>query len=177
MNVTVDVAYSKQCGIGRQIARFVNQFLIGAGGFSAGGDSGSVLVEDVATLPRPVGLLFAGSNTTTVANPFSAVVSAFGGAITPVGTASSGRGIAPRPQAPHPASLVRANEVKGRHEDSLFALPGVVGTGIGASEIAPGVAVIEVYVRAATPDVRRAIPAALEGIPVRIVETGEIVAY
>jgi hypothetical protein len=72
VNVTVDVTYSTQCGIGSQKARFVNQIAIGPGGFSAGGDSGSLIVEDVATCPRAVGLLFAGSSTITIANPISA---------------------------------------------------------------------------------------------------------
>ena len=81
IDVTVDVGYSKECGgASNQIARFKNQIFIegSSEAFSAGGDSGSLIVEDVAVSPRAVGLLFAGSSTVTVANPIDAVLNAFG---------------------------------------------------------------------------------------------------
>jgi hypothetical protein len=81
IDVTVDVGYSKECGgVSNQIARFKNQIFIegNSEAFSAGGDSGSLIVEDVAVSPRAVGLLFAGSSTITVANPIDAVLNAFG---------------------------------------------------------------------------------------------------
>jgi len=62
------------------VARFVKQIIITPGTFSAGGDSGS-LVVDASTgsnSRRPVGLLFAGSSTHTIANPIGAVLDAFG---------------------------------------------------------------------------------------------------
>ncbi len=62
------------------IARFVKQIIITPGSFSAGGDSGS-LVVDASTGSnnrKPVGLLFAGSSSFTVANPIDAVLGAFG---------------------------------------------------------------------------------------------------
>ena len=48
---------------------FLGQILIRNSGrrFLAGGDSGSLMVQDVTTNPRPVGLLFAGSSTIAVA--------------------------------------------------------------------------------------------------------------
>ncbi len=66
-------------------AIFVDQIVIeGIEGaeFSAGGDSGSLIVTDDPDNPdspdkRPVGLLFAGSSTMTVANPIDAVLEAF----------------------------------------------------------------------------------------------------
>ena len=48
-------------------ALFENQIAISDGSFSAGGDSGSLIV-DTAGDPDPVGLLFAGSSTRTIAN-------------------------------------------------------------------------------------------------------------
>jgi hypothetical protein len=81
IDVTVDVGYSKECGgASNQIARFKNQIFIegSSEAFSAGGDSGSLIVEDAAVSPRAVGLLFAGSSTVTVANPIDAVLNAFG---------------------------------------------------------------------------------------------------
>ena len=65
------------------IARFVDQIVISPGGFSAGGDSGSLVVLDgkgrnKADDRKPVGLLFAGSELYTFANPIDPVLGAFG---------------------------------------------------------------------------------------------------
>jgi len=46
--------------------------------FLNSGDSGSLMVEDVATNPRAVGLLYAGSSTTAIANPIGQVLAFFG---------------------------------------------------------------------------------------------------
>lgn len=63
-------------------ARFVNQIMIKPSTFSAGGDSGSLIVVDGGTDDRrPVGLLFAGSNSVTVANPIQLVLDRFGAVI------------------------------------------------------------------------------------------------
>ena len=70
-NATIDVHY------GSGIARFVNQIVITPGAFSAGGDSGSLIVVDAKRSPsdrQPVGLLFAGSSFYTIANPIEAVL-------------------------------------------------------------------------------------------------------
>jgi len=71
INATVRVGYSSGP------ARFVEQIIIEPGGFSAGGDSGSLIVTDDDNL-NPVGLLFAGSSTITVANPIDLVLDRFG---------------------------------------------------------------------------------------------------
>lgn len=70
INATVTVGYSSGT------ARFVNQIIIEPGGYSAGGDSGSLIVTQGGK--NPVGLLFAGSSTITVANPIDAVLDSFG---------------------------------------------------------------------------------------------------
>ena len=77
LNATVDVGYDSG------VARFVGQIVITPGGFSAPGDSGSLVVvdgkgRDKADDRKPVGLLFAGSDLYTVANPIDAVLGAFG---------------------------------------------------------------------------------------------------
>ncbi len=75
INVTVDVGY------GTGVARFVDQIVITPGTFSAGGDSGSLIVVDAKRSDdhhKPVGLLFAGSSLYTVANPIGPVLEAFG---------------------------------------------------------------------------------------------------
>lgn len=176
VNVTIDVAYQAQCGIGRRLtARFVNQTGISPGSFSAGGDSGSLVVEDVAMNPGRVGLLFAGSSSLTFANPYSAVASAFptsgGGGGGPAGGAPGrgNRGVSDE-------ALGRALAVQQRHEARLFQTPGVVGVGVGSGN-RPGEAVLVVMLRAESAEARRALPATLDGVPVRVEVTGEIVAY
>ena len=71
--------------------------------------------------------------------------------------------------------LERALRVRADHEDELFEIPGVLGTGIGAD--ASGNPVIRVYVENAAQSVDHPIPADIEGLPVRIVVTGPIEAY
>jgi len=70
INATVKVRYSSGFAI------FVGQIIITPGTFCAGGDSGSLIVTDDA-LYSPVGLLFAGGSTMTVANPIDDVLAAF----------------------------------------------------------------------------------------------------
>jgi len=181
LDVTVDVAYDKQCGLGTQIAHFENQIRIEPGTFSAGGDSGALVVEDgTDPEPRPVGLLFAGSATSTLANPIDAVLEslcvAMAGAASfpdPSGCPSGGRaGGGPpgkgRRSVPH--SLEVASAVKARHEERLFGLPGVVGTGVGLGH--SGGPVIEVYLERSLPETAARLPRRLEGIEVRALETG-----
>jgi len=65
INATVDVNYG-----GDRTARFENQFV--SGPMSQGGDSGSLLVAGDSL--HAVGLLFAGSNQSTIFNPIQAVL-------------------------------------------------------------------------------------------------------
>lgn len=79
INVTVDVCYETagpfRC---KKLARFVDQIAITPGSFSDGGDSGSLIVtDDSNNNNNPVGLLFAGSDTRTLANPIDAVLNRF----------------------------------------------------------------------------------------------------
>jgi hypothetical protein len=74
INAVIDVSYRTGT------ARFENQVMITGDGFSAGGDSGSLIVSRgvLFTDRRPVGLLFAGSPTNTIANPIDLVLTKFG---------------------------------------------------------------------------------------------------
>ena len=74
INATVNVGYDQG------VARFVGQIVIIPGTFSSGGDSGSLIVSDErgTNSRKPVGLLFAGSSTVTIANPIDAVLNNFG---------------------------------------------------------------------------------------------------
>ena len=51
------------------------------GSFSAAGDSGSLILTNDSTCPQPVALLFAGSHTSTIANPIGEVISKAGAAL------------------------------------------------------------------------------------------------
>ncbi len=81
LNATVNITYSNECAGGTSFTKtFTGQIVIAnrRSKFLAGGDSGSLMVEDVTTNPRAVGLLFAGSNTSGIANPIGEVLSFFG---------------------------------------------------------------------------------------------------
>jgi hypothetical protein len=190
VHATIDVTY----GSGKT-ARFVNQIVVGPGNFIAGGDSGSLMVEDIDTNPRAVGLLFAGSSNTAIANPIDDVLNAFGVSMVGSGPSASIMGKilawakkllsvsesqAANAQLPPQASQAAVDavrRVKERHEGRLLAVPGVIGVGVGVSEKTSREAAIEIYVKEAGESMHRALPKSLDGVEVKIIETGEIHAY
>jgi hypothetical protein len=74
LDATVKIRYDKG-----NTATFVHQIIITGtnGAFSDSGDSGSLIVTDNST-HNPVGLLFAGSTSTTIANPIGDVLTQLG---------------------------------------------------------------------------------------------------
>jgi hypothetical protein len=80
LNATVNVGYETECAGASFTKTFTGQILVNnnASRFLNSGDSGSLMVEDVTTNPRAVGLLYAGSSTIAVANPIGAVLSHLG---------------------------------------------------------------------------------------------------
>ena len=74
IDATVNVCYDDACSL---IARFEDQLIISPGTFSGGGDSGSLIVTD-DDANQPVALLFAGSDTETIANRIDLVLNSFG---------------------------------------------------------------------------------------------------
>ena len=190
IDVTVDISY----GSGKS-ARFTNQTMVTPGGFIAAGDSGSLMVEDVDVNPHAVGLLFAGSSTTAIANPIDDVLKSFGVSMVGSGPSASVMGKilawakrllsvtesqAANAQLPPQASQAAVDAVKRvreRHERRLLATPGVIGVGVGVSEKAGRQAAIEVYVIQATESLKQALPKSLDGVEVKTIETGEIHAY
>jgi hypothetical protein len=87
LNATISVTYDNECAGGTAFTKtFTGQIVIANRGsrFLAGGDSGSLMVEDIAANPRAVGLLYAGSSSTAIANPIGHVLSFLGA--TMVGT-------------------------------------------------------------------------------------------
>jgi hypothetical protein len=81
LNATISVSYENECAGGTAFTKtFTGQIVVANKGsrFLDSGDSGSLMVEDVATRPRAVGLLFAGSSSTAIANPIGQVLSFLG---------------------------------------------------------------------------------------------------
>jgi len=81
LNATVSVQYENECAGGVAFTKtFTGQIVVKNKGsrFLNSGDSGSLMVEDTATNPRAVGLLFAGSSTSAIANPIGQVLSFLG---------------------------------------------------------------------------------------------------
>ena len=81
LNATVSVQYENECAGGVAFTKtYTGQIVVRNTGsrFLAGGDSGSLMVQDVTTNAKAVGLLFAGSSSTAIANPISQVLSFLG---------------------------------------------------------------------------------------------------
>jgi hypothetical protein len=81
LNASVSIAYDNECAGGAAFNKtYTGQIVIVNRGsrFLNSGDSGSLMVEDVTTNPRAVGLLYAGSSSVAIANPIGQVLSFFG---------------------------------------------------------------------------------------------------
>lgn len=81
LNATVSVQYESSCAGSVAFTKtFTGQIVVSnrRSSFLSSGDSGSLMVENVSTNPRAVGLLFAGSSTSAIANPIDEVLAFFG---------------------------------------------------------------------------------------------------
>jgi hypothetical protein len=171
INAAVIVNYGSGCG--RGVARFINQVIIGAS-FSDAGDSGSAIL-DSNTL-EPVALLFAGSSTNTIGNPFDAVASAFN--VVPVGapTLSSGVAMGNATGTETNPELERLKAIQERHESEILGIELVTGIGIGLSADGKTYEFI-VYCEKLSKQLQQRVPKQLEGVPVRLKVSGPFVAY
>jgi hypothetical protein len=171
VGATVRVSYGSECGIFG--GRFINQVIIGSG-FSSAGDSGSAIL-DSQTL-QPVALLFAGSSTNTIGNPFDAVASAFN--VVPVGApaaASSGVAMGNATSKTNP-ELERLKAIQERHEEEILGIEQVAGIGIGLSPDGKSYQFI-VYCEKLSKRLQQQVPKQLEGVPVQLKVSGPFVAY
>jgi hypothetical protein len=183
INTSVNVQYQIRCGSGRKyIISYTNQVVINGSSFSAGGDSGSLIVTSSGTCHRPVALLFAGSSSTTIGNPIGEVVTKLGGvlgtSVSFVGSTCTGSpmeefGAQPM-QLPQQA-LDHASKVLEQNRHDLMSRPGVLGVGLGALEdnSAPAIVVYVDKTSSATP----LLPAQIDNVPVRVVMTDPFIAF
>jgi hypothetical protein len=183
VNTNTIVAYNKNCdGSGASFkVTYDNQVQIMGGDFSAGGDSGSLIVAQ--STADPVALLYGGSDTDTVANPVAPVLNFFasgGNSVTFVGDVAHPVIGCTLPNAPQAASrnvpavslpadvLQQASAARDARGPELLAHPEVQAVGVGASYDNPGEPAILLFVTKGQP--RPKIPAQVNGIRTRIVE-------
>jgi hypothetical protein len=194
INTSVNVGYQMGCNSGKKFTvSYTNQIVISPGTFSAGGDSGSLIVTNNAS-HNPVGLLFAGSSSATIANPIGLVLTrlgaalgrtfSFGGGAAPTPQSNQGVGVGRQPFVPGIESLMaqipqqaadRALAVLENHRANLMFQPAVIGAGIGASGKADGEAAIVIYVNK-NAGAKPFLPDSIEGVPVTVILTDEFIA-
>jgi hypothetical protein len=179
INTTVSVQYQAGCGQGKKfVVSFTNQVVIGPGNFSAGGDSGSLIVTNDSN-HQPVALLYAGSSTTTIGNPIGDVLTqvsaALGRTVNVAGTTQGPQIETMAENSLLPQDLELANEAKNRHGRALMSRPGVIGVGVSKADDNSGAGAVVIYVDRTTgrvPD----LPGNLDKVKVRVVLTEPFVA-
>jgi hypothetical protein len=177
------VQYQKGCGTGATFnVNYTNQVDIAGGSFSAEGDSGALIVtQDTAD---PIALLFAGSDTDTVGNPVSDVLSFFLGAgnATPTFVGGPAHAVIGCTLPTKPASAIetlaatavaaqslqKAVTARDSHAAELLAHPEVQAVGVGASYDNPKEGAILFFVTKGQPHTD--IPSQVDGIRTRILE-------
>ena len=195
INTSVSVQYQRGCNSGKKFTvSYTNQVVINSSTFSAGGDSGSLIVTNNAS-HNPVALLFAGSSTTTIGNPIGEVLTklgnVLGGAVSFSGSSGGGGGHTPKgrqagdrepfipgleglmPQLPQQAAD-RALAVLEVHRANLMFQPGVMGAGIGAGRTDNEAAIV-IYVNKDAAQ-KPILPDDIEGVPVTVILTDQFIA-
>lgn len=144
----------------------ISVFGISPGNFTAEGDSGAALLD--STTRTPIGLMFGADSHFSYANPFSDVASLLD--ISPVGLRS-----AHGPESVQriaDSRLDQLKEIQARHEKALLSIKGVEAIGIGLADDGHGLA-FHLYVGQRTREIESSIPTDVEGVPVRLLQTGE----
>jgi len=113
INASVSICYEVVFIFCVKSANYSDQLIIEPGGFSDGGDSGSLIVSDDAN-KNPVALLFAGSDTETIANRIDLVLSYFGVRI----DVGAGAPPPPPPPPPPPSSSIHVGDLDGSASSS-----------------------------------------------------------
>jgi hypothetical protein len=181
-NLGTSVMYQTLCNGGTSFSvRYSNQISVSGGGFSAGGDSGSLIVDQGTA--DPVALLYGGSDTDTVGNPVGDVLTALtdaqGNQPSFVGSASThqvigctlaGAAVKAAAQAAisvDAASIAQAQRARDLHAPELLANPYINAVGVVASVDRPGEAAVLIMVNPRRQPAQ--LPAMIEGVATRIV--------
>ncbi|MFQ5739524.1 MAG: PA domain-containing protein [Acidobacteriota bacterium] len=170
---TFNVNYGASCGM----ARFVNQVSVTPGSFSDSGDSGSTIL-DAATL-APVAHLFAGSASSTIGNPMILVyllLRVFVDSPAATGMASEQEIMDQIQALEYPPEIQSLMAIQAREEKRIFRNPGVEGMAIGLDN-GKGHYAFVIYVEKLTPALARLLPGHLDGVPVRVEESGKFYAF
>lgn len=181
INTTVSVRYPNSCGSGGGASfSFTNQVVINSSTFSAGGDSGSLIVTN-NSCHQPVALLFAGSSTSTIGNPISLVLSRLSSSLGKTvsfvgGTCSASANTSVSDNGPSESVVEFATAAMRSREKSLMSKPGVIGVGISAGDSDVSEASIIVYIDVTAADSPR-LPKRINGVKVKKVYTEPFVAY
>ncbi len=177
INTDVNVQYQRGCGQGKKfVVGYTDQVVVTSSSFSAGGDSGSLIVSN-DDAHNPVALLFAGSSTTTIGNPVGEVLTELGTRIgSTLGFDVSGASSLTSTQgsALSTDEIARGTHAKDAHARRLMADPTVFGVGVGEDPDEPGRAALVVYVAHGR---GRGIARRFNGVATRIVETDPITAF
>lgn len=171
LNATINVGYTDECAGQSFTVRYTGQIVISNKGsrFLNSGDSGSLMVEDVAVNPRAVGLLYAGSSSTAIANPIDDVLARFNVDMVG-GPASAAASVAEQSGPGSKKGLAAAIAAQRRNERALMNVPGAIGHAVGVGN-SP---VVKILVREITPGARAAAPRQVDGIPVVLEEVGDV---
>jgi hypothetical protein len=188
ISTTVSIKYPTECGGNRgPTFSFTNQVVINSSTFSAGGDSGSLIVTNDAN-HQPVALLFAGSSTSTIGNPINLVLSrlstSLGSTVSFVGaplgtTAAPAFSISPEGAImaePSELAVAGATRALRAHESELMSMPGVLGVGVGQGTKDKTEAILVVYVNRDDPKAALGLPRSVDGVRIKRVLTDEFVA-
>ncbi|MFY9553334.1 MAG: hypothetical protein WAV20_15640 [Blastocatellia bacterium] len=189
INTSVSVQYQKSCGQGKKfVVSYTNQVVINSTTFSAGGDSGSLIVSNNnPTCHQPVALLFAGSSSSTIGNPIGEVLTklsaALGNPVSFVGGSTCTASALDLPVSdsnqsvePSGESVERAMNAMHAREFDLMSRPGIIGVGVGASDDGSTEASIVVYIDVNS-NASAKVPRRINGVRVKKVFTDPFIAY
>jgi hypothetical protein len=185
VNMTIGIGYETSCGsnVTAFTATYTNQVMINGGSFSAGGDSGSLVVTQANA--RPVALLYGGSAVDTVGNPIQDVIAALssgantltivGGGDHPVGCSpeasanSTTVGAAATTVPLSATERQRVTAVQQLHSRALMQDSAVSSVAVGGSADSQGEGALVIHLAkaASTP-----IPAVIDGVRTRIIYDG-----
>lgn len=190
-HLSTTVTYQTQCNGGTSFnVAYTNQIVVSGTGFTSGGDSGSLIVDQSSA--DPVALLYAGTDTEAVGNPVGDVLAALedqqGNQPSFVGSAATHQVIgctlaaggvkaarAPAAIALDASSVAQAQRARDLHAPELLANPYISAVGVAASVDRPGEAAVLIVVNAGQE--ATALPTTIEGVGTRIVRMAGTAAH